>query len=168
MAGEAFFDVAPDAQKPFTIEAGNATIEVLGTSFNVKSANTESLELFVETGRVKVWFTNSREESVMVTEGQLLKLENGEAEVVYPSYYNTQWRRNLLQFKDENLGNILYVLGKTYGFSFETENENLKNRIMTLTIHDPSLETISELIALSLSLDYEITGDSRVVFRSPK
>jgi ferric-dicitrate binding protein FerR (iron transport regulator) len=168
MAGEAFFDVAPDAQKPFTIEAGNATIEVVGTSFNVKTLRAGTLELFVEEGRVKVWFDNSRKESVMVSEGQLLMLENGLAEVVFPSHYNTQWRKNLLQFKDERLGNILFALSKTYGITFETENDAIKNRIMTVTIYDGSLETISELIALSLSLDYEITGDSHVVFRSPK
>ncbi len=168
MAGEAFFDVAPDAQKPFTIEAGNATIEVVGTSFNVKTINPGTLELFVEEGRVKVWFDKSRQESVMVNEGQLLMLENGLAEVVFPSYYNTQWRRNLLQFKDERLENILYALNKTYGITFETENDNIKNRIMTVTIYDGKLETISELIALSLSIDYEIVGDSRVIFRNPE
>jgi len=166
MAGEAFFDVAPDAQKPFTIQAGNATIEVVGTSFNVKTLRPGTLELFVEEGRVKVWFDNSRQESVMVSEGQLLMLENGLAEVVFPSHYNTQWRKNLLQFKDERLENILYALSKTYGITFETENDDIKNRIMTVTIYDGSLETISELIALSLSVDYEIIDDSYVVFRN--
>jgi transmembrane sensor len=168
ITGEVFFDVAHDAQKPFKIQAQNATIEVLGTSFNVKTNLLGRLELFVESGKVKVWFDNNGPKSVSVSKGQLLTLENGLAEVVNPDFYNTQWRRNLLQFKDEKLENILHILGKTYGFEFITEDDQLNNRIMTLAIYEGSLETISELIALSLSIDYEIKNDSLVVFSNRK
>lgn len=35
LAGEAFFDVARDASRPFTVEAGGAKVVVLGTAFDV-------------------------------------------------------------------------------------------------------------------------------------
>ena len=35
LTGEAFFDVAHDATRPFTVDAGNANVEVLGTAFDV-------------------------------------------------------------------------------------------------------------------------------------
>ena len=35
LSGEAFFDVAHDAARPFTVEAGEARIVVLGTAFDV-------------------------------------------------------------------------------------------------------------------------------------
>ncbi|WP_411036332.1 FecR family protein [Shinella sp. BYT-45] len=35
LAGQAFFDVAHDAARPFTVEAGNASVVVLGTAFDV-------------------------------------------------------------------------------------------------------------------------------------
>lgn len=35
LAGEAFFDVARDAARPFTVEAGGAKVVVLGTAFDV-------------------------------------------------------------------------------------------------------------------------------------
>jgi hypothetical protein len=96
---------------------------------------------------------------------QLVTFNNGRFDVSHNARYNTHWRKNLLHFKDENLGDILYVLGKTYGINFETSNESLKNRMMTLTIYDSSINTISELISLSLNIDYEIKSDSLVMFR---
>ena len=36
LEGEAFFEVAPNKAKPFTVETGGAKIKVLGTSFNVR------------------------------------------------------------------------------------------------------------------------------------
>jgi transmembrane sensor len=35
LAGQAFFDVAHDAKRPFTVDAGNAEVVVLGTAFDV-------------------------------------------------------------------------------------------------------------------------------------
>ena len=35
LSGEAFFEIIPDASKPFKVDAGKAMVEVLGTSFNV-------------------------------------------------------------------------------------------------------------------------------------
>jgi ferric-dicitrate binding protein FerR (iron transport regulator) len=168
MEGEVFFDVVSDTLKPFTIQAGNATIEVLGTAFNVKNTNEEVLELFVETGKVRVWYDDNKNESVLVHKDQLLRMENGIAEILFPTSYNTLWRNNLLRFKDESLKNILKVLSKTYDYTFETEDDTLDNRVLTITIDDSSIETVSQLIAISLSVDYEITDNSRVVFSNPK
>ena len=53
--GEAFFDVKPNPEKPFIINAGKAQIKVVGTSFNVSAyPETETLEVVVKTGKVQV------------------------------------------------------------------------------------------------------------------
>ena len=53
LTGEAFFEIAPDASKPFIIDAGKAKVKVVGTSFNVITNNSESaVEVFVKTGKV--------------------------------------------------------------------------------------------------------------------
>lgn len=55
LQGEAFFTVARDAQRPFVVEAGNASVQVLGTSFNVRAyAGAENVEVFVATGTVSL------------------------------------------------------------------------------------------------------------------
>jgi ferric-dicitrate binding protein FerR (iron transport regulator) len=54
LSGEAFFDVTPDAQKPFVIEAGNTETRVVGTSFNIREDRTTGkVEVSVVSGKVK-------------------------------------------------------------------------------------------------------------------
>jgi ferric-dicitrate binding protein FerR (iron transport regulator) len=53
LVGEAFFDITPNANKPFVVNVGDAKVTVLGTSFNVISDNGESeVEVMVQTGKV--------------------------------------------------------------------------------------------------------------------
>jgi transmembrane sensor len=51
--GEAFFEVAPDPARPFTVDSGAAQVRVLGTAFNVR-AGPPQWEIQVLQGRVEV------------------------------------------------------------------------------------------------------------------
>ncbi len=42
LAGEAFFDVRPDAARPFVVDAGGVDVTVLGTRFNVRLSSTDT------------------------------------------------------------------------------------------------------------------------------
>ncbi len=51
--GEAFFKVAPDSSKPFTVDSGDSRVTVVGTSFNVRAAPPQLIVKVLE-GRVHV------------------------------------------------------------------------------------------------------------------
>jgi len=53
LSGEAWFDVAPDAQRPFRVQAGAATVRALGTQFNVYR-KAGIIEVAVIEGKVEV------------------------------------------------------------------------------------------------------------------
>jgi transmembrane sensor len=75
LEGEAFFDVARDASKPFVIHTAKMDIKVLGTSFNVKAypgdARTEtslltgSVEILVKDGRNEKFILHPREKIIV-------------------------------------------------------------------------------------------------------
>lgn len=52
-SGRAFFDVAKDAARPFVVQAGNVSITVLGTAFDVRVSD-EAVAVAVQHGRVGV------------------------------------------------------------------------------------------------------------------
>lgn len=58
LTGEGFFDIAPRKNQPFVAEAGQLTVTVLGTRFNI-NGKSASPEVVVETGAVEV--TDGRE-----------------------------------------------------------------------------------------------------------
>ena len=54
--GEAFFDVSPDTTKSFIILTPRTTLEVTGTSFNVRAYDSiPNVEVTVKTGRVSLY-----------------------------------------------------------------------------------------------------------------
>ena len=52
-SGEAYFEVAHDASRPFVVVAGGVVVRAIGTAFNVRLASTD-VEVLVEEGRVEV------------------------------------------------------------------------------------------------------------------
>ena len=53
--GEAFFDVAKDASKPFYVHTNDLNIRALGTSFNVKAYDDEGIiETTLVTGKIRI------------------------------------------------------------------------------------------------------------------
>lgn len=53
VAGEAFFDVAPDAERPFIVTAGDVRVAVLGTAFDVR-LSAQAVTVAVGRGTVSV------------------------------------------------------------------------------------------------------------------
>ena len=53
LQGEAYFDVEPDARRPFRVETGTATVTAIGTSFNIYRRGDTS-EITVTEGAVQV------------------------------------------------------------------------------------------------------------------
>jgi transmembrane sensor len=165
LGGIAFFDVAPDAHKPFMVETADAIIKVLGTSFNVNTSG--GLEVFVETGKVEVSLMNDMKENMSVEGGELLVRSGNKLEKSFaPQGYNAAWRKNQMQFKDQTLANILRVINQNYNSKFGIEGQELNERRLTVTFYNNSIPTITELISLSLNIDHEIKPDSSIVFRT--
>ena len=73
LLGNALFDVSGNKERPFLIETEQARIEVLGTSFNIKSSDKSAFELAVRRGLVKVTLKKNGEQT-LVKAGQTVSL----------------------------------------------------------------------------------------------
>ena len=59
LSGEAFFEVAKDARRPFKVEVNGQRIEVLGTSFNVRAyPNERGIQTTLSTGKIQLFALN--------------------------------------------------------------------------------------------------------------
>jgi ferric-dicitrate binding protein FerR (iron transport regulator) len=162
--GEGFFAVEPDASRPFLIKAGDVTIQVLGTSFNVKELN-GSVEVVVETGKVKV-----------EKDGKSLTLTAGEKVIVSDSadwtnaplpqedklyqYYRTR------SFVCDNtpLWRLADVLQEAYGIEIVFVNPAHRDLRWDVTIENESLEQVLNLIQATFDIKI-VREDNRVLFR---
>lgn len=71
-SGEVFFSVAHDKTRPFVIKADQVSVEVVGTSFNVKHYKNQT-QVIVETGIVKVRLGN---EEIRLIKGERVSISN--------------------------------------------------------------------------------------------
>lgn len=165
LKGEAFFEVEHQAAQPFRIELEKATIEVLGTSFNLKSLENNGFELLVEEGLVQVQFQNPINEKVLVAPREMLVF-SGESyrKISGTDLELTLWRQNRMHFKDELLENVLSVINRNYHSRLLVSDPMVASRQITVTFFENDLPTIIELISQSMNLQAQLQPDSSIVF----
>jgi transmembrane sensor len=121
LEGEAFFNVTRNEQKPFIIDAQSATVQVLGTSFNVKTAD-EMATVVVATGKVKMSVRKDANKALILTPGEKGSLRNGELkeELVDTENYFS-WRTGIIKFKKTPLVEALKQLSDLYNVEIKID-----------------------------------------------
>ena len=152
LLGNALFDVSGNKERPFLIETEQARIEVLGTSFNIKSSDKSAFELAVRRGLVKVTLKKNGEQT-LVKAGQTVSLFSNRLQVA-PTQDNEQFSdyTRRIQFKDERLGDILHVINLEYPMMPLKTTADLENRRLTGSFYNNSPATMAELICAALKL----------------
>ncbi len=152
LLGNALFDVSGNKERPFLIETEQARIEVLGTSFNIKSSDKSIFELAVRRGLVKVTLKKNGEQT-LVKAGQTVSLFSNRLQVA-PTQDNEQfsdYTRGIV-FKDERLGDILHVINLEYPMMPLKATADLEDRRLTVSFYNNSPATMAELICAALKL----------------
>jgi transmembrane sensor len=145
MKGEAFFHVSPDKKKPFIIRVNDVTIRVVGTSFNVRSANGIT-EVIVETGVVQVTHHNKtvelrKDEKIKVQQKDSALVKDKVQDRLY-NYYRSK------QFVCDNtpLWKLVEILNEAYNSNIVIENPKLRGLLLTAPFDNESLDRILEVI----------------------
>jgi len=168
LQGEAFFDIVPNPDRPFIIETDEALIQVLGTAFNVKTQNGDGLELFVDRGKVKVTLKMDPSNSEMVMAGEKISnIKNSLVKSKHTPNEATAWYKQRMHFKDETLQNIIHVLNRNFNTNFVLADNEIGKHKLTVTFHNETTETMTELICVALNLKSQIINGA-VVFSENK
>jgi transmembrane sensor len=162
LSGEAFFEIVPDEKNPFNVNAGKASIKVVGTSFNVITSNSDSeLEVFVETGKVLV-SANEGTNNLILDPGYIGTINSGSSEKSLnddPNYM--AWNTGVLIYDGQSLEKVFSDLKKVYNMDIVTDDPRiLENRWTTNgPIDNEPQETIIRLICVSFNLSYTTDGN---------
>ncbi len=158
--GEAWFDVAHDAAKPFQVNIDPVNIRVLGTSFNLSdNRNNNTIDLEVATG--KVLMSNGRD-SLVVSAGQSGVYDRSTGGFVLLQAFDPNslgYATRHFNFSDHSLDTIGHYLEKAYGKPVRFENPALSHCKMTGEFENESLEYILDVIAATLKINYTIRNN---------
>lgn len=160
LAGEAFFEITPDVKKPFIIDAGNAKVRVVGTTFNVISSNKESAaEVFVKTGKVLV-SDLSGAKSIQLDPGDIGIMNSKTSSKSINSDPNyLAWKTGFLDYSGQKLSVVFNDLKKVYNMDIVADDSLILNNPWHSPIENSSQETIIRLICSSFNLRYAKEGN---------
>ncbi len=165
LKGKAFFEVAKDLQRPFSVMTKEVSVTVLGTSFLVDSRR---MGVQVATGKVRLQ-RNSSEKFLDLTAGQRgaynpgkNKLEMGPPNI---SENNLVKYTNKWIFKNQSVQEILLELNKYYNINFKVENPKLKTCTFTSSFGVEDLEEILETMSGVLGFEVVKTAGKNYVLR---
>ncbi len=163
LQGEAFFNITPNKEKPFFIDASNdVEIRVVGTTFNVKSFDAYT-EVIVETGIVEVRKFNRvillhpREKARIDKKDSTIVVEKS-SDKLY-KYYRSK------EFECDNtpLWKVVEVLNEAYGDSIIIGRDDLKSLTLTTRFDNESLESILEVISETFEIKIEKKGNKYIL-----
>lgn len=160
LTGEAFFEIAPDKSKPFIIDAGKASIKVVGTSFNVITNNMQSaVEVFVETGKVLV-SDNTNSQTIQLEPG-FIGTMNSEISAKTlnnnPNYLS--WKTGFLFYNGQKLSVVFNDLKRVYNMDIVADDPLILDNPWRSPIDNVDEETIIRLICTSFNLSYVRDGN---------
>lgn len=117
LEGEAYFEVAKNAEMPFKVTAGDATeIEVLGTSFNISSYKNETaISTTLLEGVVRL---NAYRQTQTLKPGQQAEVLPSKAQLKAPVKADVDkvmaWKNGLFNFDDATLQEVMRQLERWY------------------------------------------------------
>jgi len=166
LKGEAFFDVEADESRPFIIEAQDAIITVLGTSFNVKALDEDiAVEVLVEEGLVEL-ANPDRSQSIKLEIGEKGIYIKRSKEVKRETDLDPEalfWLNKTLLFRDTELSVVFQTLEKTYDVNIEINNEGINRCLLTAKFSNETIENIVDHIATIFELETKKDGKDIVI-----
>lgn len=168
LQGQAYFEVAPDKERPFLVHAGGSITRVLGTKFDVGAyPEDDAVRVVVTEGAVSV--RSEREEaesSVRLRERQMAALSKSDQSVVRrevdPAPY-LAWTEGQLIFTDAPFEEVARRLKSWYGLQVELAGATGNVDRLNAAFKDEPVGEKLTVIAETLDLQYDREG-KRVTF----
>lgn len=162
LIGEAFFHVTRNKTKPFIVKTGAVSIQVIGTSFNVKQT-TDVTEVIVETGIVQVEKKANRvqllpHEKATVYRKSAAPIVERNKDQLY-NYYRTA------EFVCNNtpLWKLVSVLNEAYDAKIIITNKEIRNLTLTTTFQHIPLQEILDILTRTLNIEQTEDGETIIL-----
>ncbi|MDR1720216.1 MAG: FecR domain-containing protein [Dysgonamonadaceae bacterium] len=161
LTGEAYFEIAPDKRRPFTVETNEMAIEVLGTSFNIKAYNDEpTVQTTLLTGKVSINVSDKTLElnpgltAILDRKQEKVEVKQADIEAVMA------WKSGYFIFHDEDLQTVVRTLARWYDVKFVTNDVVSNGHTFNGRLNKYlTLQEILERITLTGGPRFRLEGD---------
>ncbi|MBC9911858.1 FecR family protein [Chitinophaga varians] len=188
LTGEAFFDVAKQADHPFVIHTETMDIRVLGTRFNVRSyPEDKTTEASLITGSIEAIVKRNATRIILKPSEKIVVLnqlpavarsakantakEETTVTLSHVSYYaaqttaitETSWMDNKLVFKDESFAELAQQMERFFGVHVQFDNPSLQQLRFTGIFEQETVQQALSALQLTAAFRYEIQNDTIII-----
>jgi len=169
LQGNAFFDVAKDAHRPFYVYSGDLVVRVLGTSFKVATdKESGDITVLVTTGKVAVTRkTSPLRQPLILTTNQVAWYKGHTRDLVQLNARKKDLAPDPIptapaisfNFDETPVIEIFQTLENAYGIPFHYDKATFSNCVLTTSMSDESLEDKIRIICEAIGASYELKED---------
>ena len=169
LLGEAYFEVADDPDRLFTVTAGSTITQVLGTEFDVRAYPADSaVQVVVADGSVAFRASSvPKERAATLRPGDLATIREDSDSVdiqrVNPDMY-LGWHEGRLAFVNAPLSRVAAQLERWYGTTVQVGDAAILALPVTITFRDQPIDEVIEGIASSLEIRYVKVGQGYTLY----
>lgn len=151
--GNAYFNIAKNADKPFIINTNKCNIKVLGTEFYVNTISSQLTSVNLLHGKV---FLSSDKEKVILNDGQKAKVNNGKIDLEIQSTPIDYSFDNDLIIDNESVNATISRLNSLYGkdvIILNPESKGLGNMTIHATIKNSSVNEFIKVLQILFQIE---------------
>lgn len=174
LAGEAYFAVKHEEEKPFVIEADEVLVRDIGTEFNLKAyPGKDTIEIIVTHGEVQ--FYTKVNPGLNLKEGDRAIYSKRTKEfyrIERPDTNALAYKTKIFSFNSTELRDVVALLNEVYNSKIKLANEAIYACRLTANFKEDNAEIIAEVIAETMGLtltkkDKELILDGKGCDQSP-
>lgn len=166
ITGEAYFEVAHDASKPFIVSKGQTEVQVLGTHFNVNAYDDENdIRVTLLQGSVKVSRLTSHDSRIIKPGEQvILNLSTPQhLNITRPDLDQVMaWKNGMFNYESADLPTILRQFSRWYDVDVIYEGAVPKDKFFVLMKRDVPLSSVLKALQAS-NVKFKIEGKKLMV-----
>lgn len=166
LSGEAYFDIAHDAHRPFIIHTGKVITTVLGTAFNIREDKSKStIEITVSRGKVSV--ANGEKLLGVLTPDQQISFNTVKEETIRETVNADAviaWQQSGVHFDDVRFADAVLQLQQRFHVKIDFANDKLKDcRFTGASLNGELLDHILKVICAFNNATYLKRSDGSII-----
>ncbi|NJN27836.1 MAG: DUF4974 domain-containing protein [Cyclobacteriaceae bacterium] len=165
LKGEAFFQVAPNAEKPFLVYTNNLIVQAIGTEFNVNAFDQNpNTRISLSEGKVSVRKEKGDSPAVILNEGEQVGFSHATGTFGNITQYDRVevegWRNGVLYFNKSNIYEIEKKISAWYGVQVHIKNAAGLDISYSGQFDNQNLENVLTSMGFVLNFEFEIDARS--------
>jgi ferric-dicitrate binding protein FerR (iron transport regulator) len=158
LSGEAWFDVAPDAQSPFFVETDDLVIRVVGTDFNVRSfTGVDVSQVEVGSGIVEVYSLAGANETVRLVAGDGVIYHRAQHQLAKvkanPNFL--AWKTGRIQFKETPMSEVLETLERVYHQPIKVYDASILDEQLGGSFNNTTFDYVLDVVCKTFNLEHQ-------------